>query len=273
MSKRRRKESVEKSTKKNKMECTVKDRYSKNVAYIDTGHPDVGIIENPFKGVYRGTGEDVKEWGTFFEDIDKCICQTLDTFYKTYGKENVYLLGCIAWISDAALIKKIGECAGCILIANDEYYGCRSRESAIRNLAFLPKIKVPFKEIFAFAPNKILKTFDNTVDLEPKTTEEYMGNLGLYGPLLTLGTRPINPENPSLFQNGRRQHSKYIIICVWFGQDHEFVPVAVMSGSYNYTEQAKLNQENVIYMSSIPFAKSYYEDFVNSFQAAKPVRI
>ena len=50
-------------------------------------------------------------------------------------------------------------------------------------------------------------------------------------------------------------HHKFMV----FVQDD--IPRAVLTGSYNYTEQAKNNLENVIYIEDTAIAQSYYEEY------------
>jgi hypothetical protein len=272
---------------KRKLESSVKQRYSSHVTYLDTNHAKVGIVENQFKDAYQGTGADISSYGIFFENIHGHLLKTMDSFYEKYGKEHVYLLGCVAWLSDNQIIAKMKECAGCIIIINDEKYSTKARSTTLQNLLQLPRITTHFRELFQFSPNKIMQTYDNKEDTIISLEPSERGNLGKFGPILTLGSRPLTSpetsmrenssssmtEHSSLFQGGPILHSKYLIFCVWYGKDHEFVPAAVWTGSINLTTKSRQNQENALLLRSIPVAKAFYEDFVNSFQAALPVRM
>jgi phosphatidylserine/phosphatidylglycerophosphate/cardiolipin synthase-like enzyme len=50
-------------------------------------------------------------------------------------------------------------------------------------------------------------------------------------------------------------HHKFMV----FIQDD--IPRAVLTGSYNYTEQAKKNMENIIYIEDSNIAKQYYDEY------------
>jgi len=262
-----------------KLHSTVKKRYSSSVTYLDTQDPDVGIIENKFKGSFEVTGQDIERVKCFFENIQSGLIGVLDELYGTYGRENIYILGCVAWFSNEAVISQMAKCAGCIIVINDEDLSGPSRKGTVNRLATLPKIKVPFKDLFRFSPNDIMKTFNNTEDLLghdtlPIDLETGTNGFGRYGPIVTIGSRPVDPgTTSSAFQQGPIQHSKYLIICVWYGKGCEFVPIAVWTGSINLTEKARTNQENGVYMESLKIAAGYYEDFVNSFQASLPPRV
>lgn len=261
--------------KKSKTECSIKKRYSSDVKFIDTQHPVIGVVENQFEGSITGNGKDIAEYGIYSENIGGHLLGLIQQHYDKYGSKNVFLLGSIAWFSDAAIINKMKQSGGCIMILNDENFKSKTKRRAFGELQSLPRIPTFFSEIFKLSPNLIMSTYDNSEDLLLPN-----GELGKYGPILTLGTRPLNensesddekPTNSS-FQNGNILHTKYLIICVWFGQDHDFIPITVWTGSFNFTAKANRNHENAIMLSSLRIAKFYYEDFVNSFQAALPPR-
>jgi hypothetical protein len=272
---------------------TLRERIPSTVEMIDTGH---GLVENQFKEINTIQGSQISHVISIFENISIHIMEILDQYYETFGAKNIYLLGCIAWLSDKDILATMAKAAGVLILVNDEDFSKWGQKRSLAKLYDeLPRIKEPFSVIFK-----------HSVNVQLKTIPSGDGKTNFCGAIRVVGTRPVNttltlldedddeddasadgmdvpttpaPTTPnkrrpksSVFQKGPILHSKYLIPCYWEGINTQFTPLGVFTGSYNYTMNARQNQENVVWIASEDEGNIYLNDFVRSFAVSRPIR-
>jgi hypothetical protein len=293
--------------KPKKLQVTLHTRIGYGTEQIDTGLKN-GIIENPFSDTDIIDG--YSRIRPFFGNIHNHVIDLLAEIYHKHGEKNVYILGCVAWLTDPALIGALAQCAGVQLIVNDEDFG-HFGGGKLRNLYdALPVISVPFSLLFAKSNSPLMRCAD------PKPPEPRRRNntsLGSYfSPINLFGTTPNSPRHDTslhyaaircigsrstkaedhsdepiegeeggaktkgqsrFFQSGPIMHCKYIIPCVWHGSGSKFQPLGVLTGSMNFTQKSRQNQENLLWVESEVLGNSYLKnDYTRSFLASEPIR-
>lgn len=252
---------------KRRRTTTIKDRISTDVAHIDTGVKNDGIIENPFKDIVLIKGSEINHINILFGKISKHIVELMETMYTIYGAANIYFVGCIAWFSHPTILKSMAKCAGVQIIVNDEPYRTWGGGGMPKKYDCLPRISHPFNVIFKKSPNKVMKGLD-PLGVSLKTG-------GHFASVRALGTRDEGgdgTEKAPIFQSGAILHSKYFIPCFWGGPKTKFQPLGVFMGSMNLTKKASQNQENMLWISSERVGEEYFNDYTRSFIASKPIR-
>ncbi len=293
---------IKKAKKPRKTHVSVSERVDPDVTEFDTGDPMKGIVKNPFKDkvvIPRGKIDGDPE--VYLGNIHNHIVDLLERIYQTYGRENVYILGCIAWLSDRVIVTAMAQAAGVQILVNDEDFKSWGGGKMVENLYdALPRINVPFKTIFAKCANPILACLDIEEPEPPQKSSNYFNpftkrvstsvNLAqYYAAIRVVGTRSISTLTPetdqidnedtpieetsykSSFQSGPILHSKYIIPCVW-QPGKGFRTLGIVTGSCNYTQKSRRNQENVVWIPSEEMGNAYLHDFVRSFQVSLPLR-
>jgi len=289
-----------KGGRKRKIITNLTQRIDYDVTEIDTGTLQGGIIENPFKDKVVIPKELIEgDIECYFGNIHFHISDLLERIYNKYGHQNVYMLGCIAWLSDPGLIGILSKAAGVQILINDEDLSKFAGGKTKALYDSLPIIKTPYKTIFANCPNKILRYLG--IDEKPVDRADGYFNpirkktapIGqYYAAIRSIGSRAIeilSPDNPiiidepeptsephhkgkPIFQSGRILHSKFVIPCVWNGPGTRFRALGVLNGSMNWTQKSKLNQENVVWTPSEAMGNGFLNDYTRSFQVSSPVR-
>ena len=62
-------------------------------------------------------------------------------------------------------------------------------------------------------------------------------------------------------------HNKFIILF------NDGKPYAVITGSYNYTQNARDNIENIVYIEDSAIAEEYSKEFERILKMSKPLRL
>ena len=286
------------------LHTSLNERIDYDTAQIDTG-TKMGIIKNPFSDKICIPGSDVKNVEAYFSFIHNHIIDLLNRIYLCYGRGNVYILGCIAWLSDPSIVNALCNAAGVQILINDEdFTEWGNGKMAENRYDALPKISIPYDILFSKCDNTLLQCVDpgksnggvgGNTNSNNSSANRAERQANYYAAIRTVGSRAIETMNPntvnetngvidlteenpkkkpksSIFQKGPILHSKYIIPCVWNGPGTKFKPIGVLTGSMNYTDKAKLNQENVVWIESEKLGIGYLHDYVRSFLVSLPIR-
>lgn len=291
--------------KPKKLQVTLNSRIDYATDQIDTGFRN-GIVQNPFSDYEMIKG--YAEVGMMYGNIHDHVIDLLAETYTKYGRENVYILGCIAWLTDPALIGALAQCAGVQFIVNDEDFRIFGGGKLVPNLYnALPIINIPYNLIFAKCDSPLLRCCNPTPTPKSKTFHYFLPtnlfkstqskieeDAPCYAAVRSIGSRSIvtqstthdgqidepredgdkQPKSPSrIFQAGPIMHAKYIIPCVWSGPGAKFKPLGVLLGSMNFTQKARKNQEIMAWIGSEAAGSSCLKnDYTRSFLASEPIR-
>ena len=224
------------------------------------------IAQNPWKNHVNIVDNTIK-MSVYFSDIHEKLINVI----KQYGANNT-VVGCIAWLSNRNIINTIAKyCKRVLFVVNNEDYSKWGNGKNPELYQKLPRFNQPLAVAF-----KHLNTPLNT--LEVNSNKISTSN---YAPVRAYG----NPCG-----KGPLLHSKYLVFFKTVtiivtnvdkddddGQDNVEkdieIPFAVWTGSINFTEGSKNNQENAQFIINKEIAEAYFNDFSTTFMHSEPITI
>lgn len=176
----------------------------------------------------------------FFDDIEGKLLEVIEK----YGRQSV-VVGCVAWLSNPRIVRALAKCHYVLLLVNDENYARWGSGVCPRLYAELP--------VRARSPAEIFGHYETPLRFLPDSQ---------YDPVWALGASHGNAL----------MHSKYLVFFAKDEKSHRYDPLAVWTGSFNFTKHATHNQENAQFIRCKTAATAYFYDFANSFMYAQPIR-
>lgn len=163
----------------------------------------------------------------YFKDIEENIVK------KIHQYADGYIFGCIAWFTSAPIIEALSQCKHVqILIQKEDFLrpditdGKSNSSLTKRYRALYDKLRFSSDKYSCAYPIKELSVCgDPTVE-----------------PVRCVG-------NSDGFRTKPKAHNKFMVFCKSsIDKSIPYVPVAVCTGSYNYTANAVQSFENVVYL-------------------------
>jgi hypothetical protein len=198
------------------------------------------------------------------------ITEKLVNKIRTLGT-NGTVVGCVAWFSNENVLRSIAEsCHRCLFVVNDEDYSGDDSKHKLALYDKLPRFREPLHSAFSHYPSCYL----NAMDRNEKGKKYKMSH---YEAVRAIGEQTMSNKGPG--GGGKKRfanimHNKFM---VFFEKRHiegreADVPIAIASGSFNVTQNAEGNLENVVYVEDETIAKGGFDYFCDIFVHSKPLR-
>jgi len=203
-------------------------------------------IPGEYKQTFPLENHSVSEGGSSFEsvevvfkDIEKRLIEII------YGYSDHMIFGCVAWLTSEPILRALAFCKNVqILVQKEDFLrpdlDQKSTPSWTGKLTRLySNIKFSYARFELNAP---------------------MGELSMCGDISVSGVRCVGNHNEDKSSACPRSHHKFLVFCKIGEKDIEghkinYDPVALWTGSFNFTKNATYSFENAIFLTD-PSGKS-----------------
>jgi hypothetical protein len=167
-------------------------------------------------------------------------------FIKTF--ENGAIFGCVAWLTSVPILKALGKCKNVQIIVQKEDF-------------LRPDIDT--KNVDKWK-SELWKLYSNIkCDIERHQFREPMGNLSICGDPTVDGIRCVGNHNFEKKPAFPRAHHKFLVFCQFSEEVKGYIPVALWTGSFNFTKNATNSFENVLYFTDASGGNVIIDAFLN----------
>lgn len=191
-----------------------------------------------FNVLFQEDNFESPEVDVYFSNIEAILLKKIEQYDA--------VVGCVAWLSNVGLLQALASRpSGSCIIMEKKAKTCLS-PSGISIVKAANALPFPVSE----------SAFAATLLFSPDLVDHNAVNndfLRLFG-----GTTPgtITNKNPLL-------HHKFIVCCDI--KEGEPIPKEVVTGSYNYSDNANYSRENIVVLRNAKAVRSYYNEWLKCF--------
>lgn len=209
-------------------------RLEAHIQIAETG----AVVANPWRA---SAASACAHTTVYFDDLLAAAAAAIERF----GAGRV-AVGCVAWLSEPRILTALRLCRAVFLVVNDEDYATWGGGGLLRAYAALPESEEPLAALCA--------ALDTPLAALPAGAA--------YEPVRAYGGRDA------------LMHSKYLVFLAAGAAERgpAGAPVAVWTGSMNWTRRAGRNVENALLLEDAALARAYFDDFANTFLQSRPLR-
>ena len=161
-----------------------------------------------------------------FKNQEKRLLEIISSFEKGA------IFGCIAWLTSKSILKALAKCETVQIIVQKEDF-------------LRPDLDTKNVELWKVQLWKLYKAIN--CKMERHQFREPMGNLSVFSDPTVEGIRCVGNHNQERKAAFPRAHHKFLVFCE-LDQNENYSPVALWTGSFNFTQNASNSFENVLYL-------------------------
>lgn len=207
-----------------------------------------------------GNGESLKDFGIqstdgtiklYFRDLQQHLIAAIESAE--------IVVGCVAWVTSAAIINALARKSGVSIIVQKEDFLRPDLDASKDHPAKL-------KQLYDTLPSGLSRSdqgFSNT----------QLADMSFAGDPAIQSVRCVGNYNGQANLSSPRAHHKFIVPCrrAVTGNHGDFEPYAVWTGSYNFTSNSDLSFENAMIISDPKIFEAYLSEYAQLASISEPL--
>jgi hypothetical protein len=184
-------------------------------------------------------GEDGKT-EVFFRQIEKHLVEHIERYDV--------IVGCVAWLTNETILKALAKRAGVSLVIQKEDF-LRPDRAIEKNGA--RKLRALYEKL----PRTLMNSDFEGTFLRDMWFGDYHGPE--IEPVRCIGN--VNTDKSPAFP---RSHHKFIVFCNREEDTNFIMPMAVWTGSYNFSKTAEYSFENAIILYDKKIVRAFFQEYI-----------